>query len=44
MKGALRKNATAISLPEGEKATPLPVLPGKVAGLAYFVPKPEDHG
>ncbi len=36
--------ATAMALPDGENATPLPVPLGNVAGLAYFVPKPDDHG
>ena len=36
--------ATAIALPDGEKATPLLVVGGGVAGLAYFVPNPEDQG
>ena len=35
---------TAITVPAGLKATPLPALPGKVAGSAYFVPKPADQG
>jgi hypothetical protein len=34
--------ATAIALPEGEKATPLPVSEGSVAGFVYLVPKPEE--
>jgi hypothetical protein len=33
-----------MSLPEGEKATPLPVPAGKVAGFAYLVPKPASQG
>jgi hypothetical protein len=33
---------TAISLPEGEKAIALSLLAGKVPGLAYFVPKPDE--
>ena len=36
--------ATAMSEPERLKATPWPVLAGRVAGLAYLVPKPELKG
>ena len=32
--------ATAIALPDGEKATPMPMPVGSVAGLANFTPKP----
>ena len=35
---------TAMSLPDGLKATLAPLLVGTVAGSAYFVPKPEDQG
>jgi hypothetical protein len=36
---------TAISDPEGLKATPYPLPVGNVTGFAYLVPKPEpDHG
>ena len=37
--------ATANVLPDGEKATPDPVLAGNVDGLLNLVPKPEPlHG
>jgi hypothetical protein len=37
--------ATAIAEPSGEKETPFPVPVGRVAGLVYFVPKPDpDQG
>jgi hypothetical protein len=32
-----------MSFPEGLKETPLPCVPGRVAGFEYFVPKPDDH-
>ena len=31
-------------LPEGEKLRPIDKLVGKVPGLAYLVPKPEENG
>jgi hypothetical protein len=36
--------ATAMSVPEGEKATPKQTPVGTVDGLAYLVPKPALQG
>ena len=35
---------SAIFAPSGLNATALPMLMGSVAGSAYLVPNPDDHG